>query len=175
MRTILFDPPTRISISPFVVSGLLKISVPVPLLCTVNASFAALLTAANVTPLPVPVVVTLNPFPAVAALDITWKPILDDVPTSKLPALSTEKSVDVPVWVEEPIANKVVLVAPLSEWIDKLANGDVEPTPIKPADEIVVVPVEPKYVVLNIASADEVAATAVPKLVVKVKGFAPDT
>ena len=37
------------------------------------------------------------------------------------PVLSTEKSVVVEVWVEEPMAKRVVLVEPLFAWIDERA------------------------------------------------------
>src|SRR6185437_8926715 len=52
------------------------------------------------------------------------------------PVFDTEKSVVVAEAVEEPIANKVVLVSPLLAWIANLLNGEVVATPMLPVERM---------------------------------------
>ena len=66
------------------------------------------------------------------------------MPMPTLPALVTVKSVVVALWVEEPISNKRVFVSPFRAWTESLAKGVEEPTPRRPAEVIVVVPLPPK-------------------------------
>ena len=51
------------------------------------------------------------------------------VPMPTLPGLVTKNSVEVAVAVEEPMANKTLLVSPALAWMEKRANDEVEPTP----------------------------------------------
>ena len=63
------------------------------------------------------------------------------------PVLETEKRVVVALAVEEPIANRVVLVEPLFAWTESFAHGVVEAMPIEPAVGSVNTPFEPSVTV----------------------------
>ena len=68
------------------------------------------------------------------------------------PVLSIEKSVVVALAVEEPIANRIVLVEPLFAWTESFAHGEEDATPMVP-------------VVASVNAVDvEVVAESVPKI-----------
>ena len=48
------------------------------------------------------------------------------------PTLFIKNSVVVAEAVDEPIANKLVIVSPLLAWIENFANDEVEPTDNEP-------------------------------------------
>lgn len=90
----------------------------------------------NQVPTPSPVAVTVPqtivPFASVVR---TFEP--EQAPKFEAsvvePVFEIEKSVVVPVAVDEPIAKRVWLVSPLLAAIENLANGEVEPMPKFPA------------------------------------------
>ena len=81
----------------------------------------------------------------------------EELPIVASPVLSIEKSVDVPVCVEDAMTKSIVFVAPLSALIEKLANGVVVPKPNQPCEVKVEVAVAPKDAPLKKLRAVEVA------------------
>ena len=66
----------------------------------------------------------------------TTRPVVEARPT-----LFTLKSVVVAEAVEEPIANRVVLVEPLFACTERRAKGEVVPMPIVPVPRTVLLPI----------------------------------